>query len=110
MGFLIMKTQPAILTMAVLMVTLLLPAFAPQPALAFYCGGNLVQVGDSIESLYANCGPPTLKLTPRQTGGETWFYSQGSSQFVTKITTFAGKIIAIEEGDYGYGSPTSLSK
>jgi len=109
-GFVIMKTQPAILTMAVLLVTLLLPVFAPQPALAFYCGGRLVEVGDSVESLYANCGAPSLKLTPRTTGGETWFYNQGSSQFMTKITVFAGKIIAIEEGDYGYGSPTSSSK
>lgn len=110
MGFLIMKTQPAILTMAVLFVTLLLPVSAPQPALAFYCGGSLVEVGDSVESLFAKCGAPSLKLTPRTTGGETWFYNQGSSQFMTKITVFAGKIIAIEEGDYGYGSSTPSSQ
>jgi hypothetical protein len=109
-GVSIMKTRPAVLTMAVLLVTLLLPIFAPQAALAFYCGGNLVQVGDSVESLYANCGPPTLKLTPQTTGGEVWFYNEGSSQFMTKITVFAGKIIAIEEGDYGSGSPSSSSQ
>jgi hypothetical protein len=102
-----MKTQPAIVTMAVLLVAFLLPVVAPQPALAFYCGGKLVEVGDSVERLYQNCGAPSLKLTPRETGGETWFYNQGSSQFVTKITIFAGKITAIEEGDYGFGSPTS---
>jgi hypothetical protein len=110
MGFSIMKTQPAILTMAILLVTLLFPVFAPQPALAFYCGGHLVEVGDSVENLYGNCGAPSLKLTPRETGGETWFYNQGSSQFVTKITVFAGKIIAIEEGDYGFGTPSPSSK
>jgi len=96
--------------MAVLVVTLLLPVFVPQPALAFYCGGRLVDVGDSMESLYASCGPPSLRLTPRTTGGEVWFYNQGSSQFQTKITIFAGKIIAIEEGDYGYGSSLPSSK
>ena len=96
--------------MAVLLVTLLLPALAPRPALAFYCGGNLVQVGDSIETLYGSCGAPTFKLTPRTTGGEVWFYNQGSSQFQTKITIFAGKIIAIEEGDYGYGSSNPSSQ
>ncbi len=105
-----MKTQAAVLTMAVVLVTLLLPTFAPQPALAFYCGGHLVEVGDSVENLYASCGAPSLKLTPRTTGGETWFYNQGSSQFMTKITVFAGKIIAIEEGDYGYGSSTPSSQ
>lgn len=102
-----MKTQPTVLTMAVVLVTLLLPALAPQPALAFRCGGQLVEVGESMESLYASCGPPSLKLTPRTTGGEVWFYNQGSSQFQTKITIFAGKIIAIEEGDYGSGSSSS---
>lgn len=96
--------------MAILLVTLLFPVFAPQPALAFYCGGHLVEVGDSVENLYGNCGAPSLKLTPRETGGETWFYNQGSSQFVTKITIFGGKITAIEEGDYGYGTPVSSFK
>jgi hypothetical protein len=105
-----MKTQAAVLTMAVLLVALLLPALAPKPALAFYCGGHLVEVGESVENLYGDCGPPSLKLTPRESGGETWFYNQGSSQFVTKITIFAGKIIAIEEGDYGFGSATPSSK
>jgi hypothetical protein len=84
-------------------VTLLLPVLMPEPALAIYCGVNLVQVGDSIDSLYANCGPPTLKLTPREEGGETWFYNQGPSQFQVKIQIFNGKITAIEEGDYGPG-------
>jgi hypothetical protein len=96
--------------MAVVLVTLLLPTFTPQPALAFYCGGHLVDVGDSIESLYASCGPPSLKLTPGETGGQVWFYNQGSSQFVTKITIFAGKITAIEEGDYGAGNPPPPSQ
>jgi hypothetical protein len=109
-GVSMMKTQAAVLTMAVLLVTLLLSVFAPQPALALYCGGNLVQVGDSIESLYASCGPPSLKLPPGETGGEVWFYNEGGSQFVTKITIFAGKIIAIEEGDYGSGSPAPPSQ
>jgi len=105
-----MKTQTAVLTMVALLVTLLLPAVAPQPALAFYCGGHLVEVGDSVENLYGNCGAPSLKLTPRESGGETWFYNQGASQFVTKITVFAGKIIAIEEGDYGFGAPSVPSQ
>jgi len=90
--------------MAVVLITLLLPVYPPQPALAFYCGGHLVDVGDSIESLYASCGPPSLKLTSQESGGEVWFYNQGSSQFMTKITIFAGKITAIEEGDYGFGT------
>jgi hypothetical protein len=102
-GVSIMKTRPPVFAMAVLLVTLLLPVLMPEPALAFYCGGNLVQVGDSIDSLYANCGPPTLKLTPREEGGETWFYNQGPSQFQVKIQIFNGKITAIEEGDYGPG-------
>jgi hypothetical protein len=105
-----MKSQPAILTLAVLLATLLLPVFGARPALAFYCGGHLVQVGDTMESLYENCGPPTLKLTPREEGGETWFYSEGPSQFVIKINIFDGKITAIEEGDYGPGFPPPPSQ
>jgi hypothetical protein len=101
-----MKTQSANVAMAVLLVTLLLSLVASQPTLAFYCGGHLVEVGDSADSLYASCGAPTLKLTPREEGGETWFYNQGASQFQTKIVIFNGKITAIEEGDYGYGAPT----
>jgi hypothetical protein len=96
--------------MVVLLVAPLLPGVAPSPASAFYCDGHLVQVGDTVDSLYSYCGPPTVKLTPREEGGETWFYNQGSSQFQTKIGIFGGKITAIEEGDYGYGTPTAPSK
>lgn len=105
-----MKTQATISTLPICLLILLLSAVTPSPAFALYCGGNLVEIGDSVDSLYANCGPPTLKLVPREEGGETWFYNQGSSQFQTKIVIFGGKITAIEEGDYGFGGQTAPSK
>jgi hypothetical protein len=63
-----------------------------------------VEVGDSMESVMANCGPPTLSE------GETWFYNQGSASFTTKIVFFNGRITAIEEGDYGFATPTAPSQ
>jgi hypothetical protein len=102
-----MKTKAAVLTLAATFVVLFLPVVAPTPAFAFYCGGYLVQVGDDVNTLYANCGPPDLKLTGREEGGETWFYNEGSSQFQTKIVIFGGKVTAIQEGDYGYGTQTA---
>ncbi len=99
-----MKTQTAVWIMVVLLVAPLLPDVAPSPAFAFYCGGQLLEVGDSMESVMANCGPPTFNE------GNIWFYNQGSASFTTKIVFFSGKITAIEEGDYGYGGQTAPSK
>jgi hypothetical protein len=98
-----MKTQVAVLIVAALVLILIVPLVAPSPAFAFYCDGHLVQVGDSVESLYASCGAPTVKLMPREEGGETWIYNQGSSDFQIKISIFNGQITAIEQGNYGYG-------
>jgi hypothetical protein len=105
MGVFIVRTRAATLVMAVLLVTGMLAGVAPDPAFALRCGTKLVSVGDSIDSLYGNCGPPTFKLTPLEQGGETWFYNRGAARFMTKILIFGGKITAIEEEDYGIAGP-----
>jgi hypothetical protein len=105
-----MKTQAAVLILTAFVLALVLPVVAPSPAFAFYCDGHLVQVGDSVESLYANCGAPTVKLTPREEGGETWIYNQGSSDFQIKVSIFNNQVTAIEQGNYGYGPSKPLSQ
>jgi hypothetical protein len=100
-----MKIQAAILIVAVVLAMGLLVGVVPDQALAFRCGTRTVSVGDSVADLFKNCGPPTFKQTPRETGAETWWYNQGSARFITKVVIFGGKITAIEEEDYGIAGP-----
>jgi hypothetical protein len=100
-----MKTQAAVLIVAAVLVMGLLVGVVPERAFAFRCGTSIVSVGDSVADLFKNCGPPTFKQTPRQTGAETWWYNQGAARFITKVVIFGGKITAIEEEDYGIAGP-----
>jgi hypothetical protein len=104
-GVFMMKTQAALLIVAVVLVMGLLVGVVPDRAFAFRCGTSIVEVGDSVSDLFKKCGPPTFKQTPRQTGAETWWYNQGAARFITKVVIFGGKITAIEEEDYGIAGP-----
>jgi len=109
-GVFIMKTQPAVLIVALLLVMGLLAGLVPDRAFAFRCGTSNVEVGDSVADLFKKCGPPSFRQTPRQTGAETWWYNQGAARFITKVVVFGGKITAIEEEDYGIAGPVIPAK
>jgi len=101
-----MKARIALLIVAVFLGTSIL-ALMTEPARAdtIRCGTKMVEVGESLETLMATCGPPTYRVTGHETGGESWYYNRGSAQFMMKVVTLGGKITAIEQGDYGVSAP-----
>jgi len=101
-----MKTMVAVFLLAVMFVAATLVVVAPGRADSMRCGTRLVEVGDSAETLYETCGPPTYRVTAHYAGGETWYYNRGSELFTKKVVTLGGKIIAIEEQDYGVTVPS----
>jgi hypothetical protein len=105
-----MKTQAAVLIVAVIFVAATLVVTAPSRADSIRCGTNLVDAGDSVSDLFKKCGPPTFKQTPREAGAETWWYNQGAARFMTKVVIFGGRITAIEVEDYGIAGPVLPAK
>jgi hypothetical protein len=103
-----MKTQAAVLIVAVVLVTGLLVGTVPDRAFALRCGTGMVEVGDSVADLLESCGPPTFNQTPRETGAETWWYNQGAARFITKVAISDGKITTIEEEDHGIAGPVTV--
>lgn len=77
----------------------------PARADSIRCGTKMVEVGESAETLMQTCGPPTYRVTAHYAGGESWYYNRGDARFMMKVVTLGGKIIAIEQGDYGINVP-----
>jgi hypothetical protein len=82
---------------------------------AMRCGDKLIQVGESMAGVKANCGGPTdvqhstvvsasttgIGAGTRSTSGaeipvETWTYNRGPDQFMMSIRFMDGKVVAIE--------------
>jgi preprotein translocase subunit SecG len=103
-GDLNMNTKVTALVLAAMFVVATLVLTAIGRAESIRCGTRLVEVGEDIETLMRSCGPPSYRLTPQSTGGETWYYNRGAAQFMKKVVTLGGKIIAIEDGGYGAAS------
>jgi hypothetical protein len=103
-----MKTQAAVLIVAVVLVAALLVGVVPDRAFALRCGPDIMKVGDSVTDLVQGCGQPTFTQTPRDLEAETWWYNQGAARFITKVAIFDGTITAIEEEDYGMAGPVTV--
>ena len=102
-----MKTKVAVAILTALLVAATLVVTSPGRADSLRCGTRLVEVGDSAETLYERCGPPTYRVTAHYAGGETWYYNRGSEAFTKKVVTLGGKIIAIEDQGYGVTAPSA---
>jgi hypothetical protein len=98
-----MKTQAAVLIVAVVLVAGLLVGVVPDRAFALRCGTDIMKVGENVTDLVQRCGPPTFTQTPRDLEAETWWYDQGNARFMTKVAIFDGTITAIEEEDLRLG-------
>jgi Protein of unknown function (DUF2845) len=80
------------------------------------CGNGIVEVGNSMATVQALCGPPTLvqqgvKESATTVGGghgseshtvgaavpvETWTYNRGPNQLLVNIRFVNGQVVAIE--------------
>ena len=96
-----MNTKLTALVLAVVFVVATLVLTSAGRADSLRCGTRLVEVGDNAETLFETCGSPIYRVMAHYVGGETWYYDRGSSQFTTKVVILGGKIIAIEDHDYG---------
>jgi hypothetical protein len=102
-----MNTKLSALVLAVLFVVATLVVTSSGRADSLRCGTKLVEVGDNTGTLMASCGPPSYRVVAHYAGGESWYYDRGSVQFMKKVVTLGGKIIAIEDGAYGVTGPES---
>ena len=81
------------------------------------CGNRLVNVGDRIDEVFRRCGGPTFRtfsiesvsvetspgvFVTRQVQVETWTLNRGSREFIRYLTFRDGRLVHIDEGDYGY--------
>ncbi len=87
------------------------------------CPGGLVSIGDSKLDLLAKCGAPALReghVEERWVGAsaavpvhrrfvtlgvESWTYDFGPRSFLAFVRIELGKVVRIERGGYGYGTP-----
>lgn len=94
--------------------------FASRPAEAgggFRCGNRLVREGDRIDEVFRRCGEPTFRtfsiesvsletapglFATRQVQVETWTVNRGPREFIRYLTFRDGRLIRVDEGDYGY--------
>lgn len=83
----------------------------------FRCGNRLVHEGDRIDEVFRRCGEPTFRtfsiesvsvetapglFVTRQVQVETWTVNRGPREFVRYLTFRDGRLIRVDEGDYGY--------
>ena len=76
---------------------LLLPQYAWGNAMR--CGNRLIEKGDSIVTVKALCGAPTLtehELTVNEAPVEVWTYNRGPNQFLVRIRFVDGTVVAVE--------------
>jgi hypothetical protein len=88
-----------------------------QAAGGLRCGHRLVHEGDRIDEVFRRCGEPTFRtfsiesvsvetapglFVTRQVQVETWTVNRGPREFVRYLTFRDGRLIRVDEGDYGY--------
>jgi hypothetical protein len=105
----------------------MVPCAAPTDACR--CGNKLVSTGDTKSEILASCGPPTWAeerteerierthgddyyddrgvlrqpfYSKVQVNVDEWFYNFGPNQFMQIFKFENGRLISIENGDYGY--------
>jgi hypothetical protein len=81
------------------------------------CGNRLVNVGDRIDEVFRRCGEPTFRsfsiesvsvetapglFVTRQVQVETWTVNRGPRTFIRYLTFRDGRLVRVDEGDYGY--------
>jgi hypothetical protein len=81
------------------------------------CGNRLVHEGDRIDEVFRRCGEPAFRtfsiesvsvetapglFVTRQVQVETWTVNRGPREFVRYLTFRDGRLIRVDEGDYGY--------
>lgn len=80
---------------------------------AMFCGGRIIDEGDPEIELFQKCGPPSYSSScdqdfdlrdsaVRRTCVKTHYYNRGRMKFVKAITVKHGRIIAIDDLDYGH--------
>lgn len=73
---------------------------------AMRCGGRLIEKGDSIVTVKALCGAPTLverSFTVNRAPVETWTYNRGPGQFLVRIRFVDGIVVAVRTlHEYGH--------
>ncbi len=116
--------------LCVLLIVFLLLSIVPyaEATDACRCGNKLVSTGDTKSEVLAHCGPPawaeerTEERVERMNGGDyydrgvlrepvygkvqvnvdEWFYNFGPTQFRQIFKFENGRLVSIENGDYGY--------
>jgi len=79
---------------------------------AMFCNGRIVDEGDPEVELFMKCGSPTYSSNcdedydlksnrVRRACVVTHYYERGSQQFVKAVTVKSGRVIDIEDLDYG---------
>jgi hypothetical protein len=81
------------------------------------CGNRLVNVGDRVDEVFRRCGEPTFRtfsiesvsletapglFVTRQVQVETWTLNRGPREFIRYLTFRDGRLVRVDEGDYGY--------
>lgn len=81
------------------------------------CGNRLVHEGDRIDEVFRRCGEPTFRsfsieaisvetapgiFVTRQVQVETWTVNRGPREFIRYLTFRDGRLVRVDEGDYGY--------
>ncbi len=81
---------------------------APQISMAFYCGHQLVSIGDTTYEVQSKCGPPVFvdhadSLCARRSGpaSEVWTYDFGPSDLVHMAMFLDGRLHKVKTGGYG---------
>jgi|LQYC01.1.fsa_nt_gi hypothetical protein len=105
----------------------MVPCAAPTDACR--CGNKLVSTGDTKSEILASCGPPTWAeerteerierthgddyyddrgvlrqpfYSKVQVNVDEWFYNFGPNQFIQIFKFENGRLVSIENGNYGY--------
>jgi hypothetical protein len=89
---------------------------ATPSALAFRCGGEIIENGDTREEVGRACGEPALiravplrKVLVEKAGvywpmavDEKWIYNPGPQEFVEILYFYQGKVVHIDDAGYGW--------
>ena len=65
------------------------------------CDGNIVEPGDSAESVIEKCGQPQRVLRPDPQEPVIWVYNFGSTEFEYYVSIVNDQVQRIQSGQYG---------
>jgi hypothetical protein len=74
---------------------------------SFYCGADIIEVGDTSMEILKNCGERDYRelLGFTENGGhikiERWYYDLGSHRLIRVLTLEGGVLTDIDKGEYG---------